>query len=101
MFGPCVCVCVCTSYGADPLGDGLLVDLLPQQRVCVAPVDVVGFDPGAAAVFGFLPGDGHGGAVAAQQGDAVRRAGSRWDANKKAPMLKSCRERVSGSGPGL
>lgn len=84
----CVCVCVCASYGADPLSDGLLVDLLPHQRVGVAPVDVVGFDLGAAAVFGFLPGDGHGGAVAAQQGDAVRSAGSRWDANKE-PDVKN------------
>lgn len=93
--------CACASYCADPLGDGLLVDLLPHQRVGVTPVDVVGFDHGAAAVFGFLPGDGHGGAVAAQQGDAVRSAGSRWDANKKTPDVKNLSECVSADRPSV
>lgn len=65
------------THGAGPLGDGRLVDLLPHQRVGVALVDVVSVDLGAAAVFGTLPGQSDGGAVAAQHGDAEGSAGSR------------------------
>lgn len=65
------------THGADSLRDGRQVHLLPGQGVGVALVDVVGVDLGAAAVLGTLPGHSHGGAVAAQQGDAGRSAGSR------------------------
>lgn len=65
------------AHGADPLGEGLLVDLFPHQGVRIAFVNVVGVDLGAAAVLRTLPGQSHGGAVAAQHGDAVRSAGSR------------------------
>lgn len=59
-------LCVCGwvggwgPYGADPLGDGCLVDLPPDQRVGIASVDVVGLDLRATAVLGALPGDSHG-----------------------------------------
>lgn len=55
-----MCVCWWKPYGADPLGDGCLVDLLPDQRVGIASVNVVGLDLGATAVLGALPGDSHG-----------------------------------------
>lgn len=64
------------AHSADPLGDGLQVDLLPHQSVGVALVHVVSVDLGASAVFGTLPGQSHGGAVAAQHGDAEGSAGS-------------------------
>lgn len=66
------------THSADSLRDGHQVDLLPNQRVGVSLVDVVSVDFGAATVFGFLPGQSHGGAVTAQQGDAEGSAGSRW-----------------------
>lgn len=68
-----------STHGADSLLDGRQVDLLPQVSVGVTLVDVVGVDLGAAAVFGTLPGDGHGGAVTAQHGDAEGSAGSGWE----------------------
>lgn len=80
-------LCDSAPHGADPLGDGRLVDLLPDQRVCVAPVDVVGLDLGAAAVLGALPGDSHGRAVAAQQGDAKGSAGSGCDTTTQGKFI--------------
>lgn len=70
-------LCVITAtHSADSLGDTSQVDLRPSQSVCVTLVDVVRVDPGAPAVFGTLPGQSYGGAVAAQHGDAVRSTGS-------------------------
>lgn len=74
-------------HRADPLGDGGQVDLLPHQRVGVALVDVVGVDLGAAAVFGALPGQSHGGAVAAQHGDSIRSAGGRCESRHEQTTL--------------
>ena len=66
------------THGADPLLHSGHVDLLPHQRVSVPLVDVVGVDLGASAVFGALPDQSHGGAVAAQHADPRGGAGGRW-----------------------
>lgn len=68
--------CANEAHSTDPLGDGLLVDLLPHQGVDISFVDVVGVDLGATTVFWTLPGQSNGGAIAAQHGDAIRSAGS-------------------------
>ena len=75
------------THGVDPLLDCADVDLLPLQLVGVAAVHVVGVDAGAPAVLGALPGHGHGGPVAAQQGDAERSTGGGCNAGRRGSEL--------------
>lgn len=65
------------------------VDLSPGEVGGLPHVHIVGRDLGASGALGTLPGQGHGGAITAEDGDAMRGRGGSWDWKERStsPLL--------------